>query len=98
MIVPPRIGVVPSDTVDTVPTQRNDHLQTISKHGHRRWQKAQGCRWRTLVKADISGFKRVIRGELGSRTDRRRGTEIAFAVAVMDQMLELGGPECVRLV
>ena len=98
VIVPPRSSAVPSDTAQTAPTQRDRHLQMIAKHGRRRWQKASGYHWRALVEADISRFKRVIGGELRSRTDHRRRTEIALAVSILNQMLELGRPEYVRLV
>ncbi len=82
VIVPPRSSAVPSDTANTTPTQRDRHLQVISEHGRRRWQKASGYHWRALVEADISRFKRVIGDALRSRTDRRRKTEIALAVGV----------------
>ncbi len=97
VIVPPRSSAVPSDTAETAPTQRDRHLQVISEHGRRRWQKASGYHWRALVEADISRFKRVIGDALRSRTDRRRKTEIALAVGVLNRMLELGRPEYVRL-
>ena len=34
---------------------------------------------------------------LRSRTDGRRGTEVAIAVAALNRMLELGRPEYVRI-
>ena len=97
VIVPPRSSAVPSDTAGTAPTQRDRHLQMISEHGRRVWQKASGYQWRALVEADISRFKRVIGDGLRSRTDHRRETEIALAVRVLNRMLELGRPEYVRL-
>ncbi len=97
VIVPPRSSAVPSDTAGTAPTQRDRHLQMIARHGRRRWQQASGYHWRALVEADISRFKRVIGNGLRSRTDRRRGTEIALAVSVLNRMLELGRPEYVRI-
>ncbi|MGI4793083.1 MAG: IS5 family transposase [Janthinobacterium lividum] len=96
VVVPPRSNAVPSDTAETAPTQRDRHLQTITEHGRRRWQKASGYHWRALVAADISRFKRVIRDGLRSRADRRRGTEVALTVDVLNQMLELGRPDYVR--
>ncbi len=68
------------------------HLQ----HGRMRWQKASGYRWRALVEADMSRFKRVIGGALRSRTDRRRATEVAIAVDALNRMLERGRPSYVR--
>ena len=96
VIVPPRSSAVPSDTAETAPTQRDRHLQMISKQSRRRWQKASGYHWRALVEADISRLKRVIGNALRSRTDRRRAMEIALAVGVLNRMLELGRPDYVR--
>jgi len=88
---------VPSDTAKTAPTPRDRHLRHIAEHGRRRWQKASGYDWRALVEADISRFKRVIGDGLCSRTGRQRETEIALAVSALNQMLELGRPEYIRL-
>ena len=97
VIVPPRSSAVPSQTAGTAPTPRDRHLRHIAEHGRRRWQKASGYDWRALVEADISRFKRVIGDGLCSRTGRRRETEIALAVSALNQMLELGRPEYIRL-
>ncbi|TPG46469.1 IS5 family transposase [Roseomonas nepalensis] len=97
VIVPPRSSAVPSATAETAPTQRDQHLQAIAKHGRMGWQKASGYNWRALVEADISRFKRVIGSALRSRTDDRRATEMAVAVGVLNRMLELGRPEYVRI-
>lgn len=69
----------------------------IAEHGRRGWRKAPGHHWRALVEADISRFKCVVGNGLRSRTDRRRETEIALAVSVLNRMLELGRPEYIRL-
>jgi hypothetical protein len=98
VIVPPRPTAVLSKMAGTVPTPRDRHLQMISEHGRRGWQKASGDHWRALAEADISQFKRVIGDKLRSRTDRRRETGIALSVSVLNRMLELGRPEYVRLV
>jgi len=97
VIVPPRASAVPSATAQTARTMRDRHLQVIIKSGCMAWQKASGYHWRALVEADISRFKRVIGAGLRSHTDRRRATEVAIAVSVLNQMLELGRPEYVRL-
>jgi len=57
VIVPPRIGAVPSDTA---PTMRDRHLQIIAERGRMAWQKASGYNWRALVEAYSSRFKRII--------------------------------------
>jgi hypothetical protein len=43
VIVPPRSGAVLSNTVDTVPTQRDRHIEAIDERGRMGWQKASGA-------------------------------------------------------
>ena len=38
--MPPRKDAVPSTAAETDPTQRDRHLQLITKHGRMAWQKA----------------------------------------------------------
>jgi hypothetical protein len=97
VIVPPRSSAVLSETADTAPTQRDEHLQLIAERGRMGWQKASGYNYRALVEADISRYKRVIGGTLRSRTDARRATEVAISVCALNRMLKLGRPEYVRL-
>jgi hypothetical protein len=52
--VPPRSSAVPSDAAETVPTQRDRHLQLIAERGRMGWQKVSGYNWRALVEADIA--------------------------------------------
>ncbi len=96
VVVPPRSNAVPSDAVETAPTQRDRHLQLLQDRGRSAWQEASGYNCRALVEADVSRFKRVIGNALRSRTDRRRATEVAIAVNVLNRMLGLGRPEYVR--
>ena len=97
VVVPPRSTAVLSDAAETMPTQRDRHLQIIAERGRMGWQRASGYDWRALVEADISRFKRVIGDALRSKSDRRRATEIAIAIRVMNSMLELGRPHYVRI-
>ncbi len=97
IILPPRSSVVPSETAETAPTQRDQHLQLIAEHGRMGWQRASGYNRRALAEAAIGRFKRVIGDGLCSRTDQRQATEMAIAVAVLNRMLELGRSESVRI-
>jgi hypothetical protein len=96
VIVPPRSTAVLSEMVETTPTQRDRHLQSIAEHGRMGWQKRSGYTRRALVETSISRFKRVIGTSLLSRTDRHRTTEVAIAVHALNRMLELGRPKFVR--
>ena len=53
---------------------------------------------RALVEADIGRWKRVIGGTLHSQTNGRQATDVAVAVDVLNRMLELGRPSCVRII
>jgi hypothetical protein len=96
VIVPPRSTAVLSEDVATAPTQRDRHLQSITEHGRRGWQKRSGYTRRALVEAAISRLKRVVGDALRSRTEHCRATEIAIAVHALNRMLELGRPKSVR--
>jgi hypothetical protein len=97
VIVPPRSTAVSSELVESAPTQRDRHLQSINEHGRMGWQKRSGYSRRALVETAISRFKQVIGAGLRSRTDRRRVTEISIAVHALNRMLELGHPKSVRV-
>jgi hypothetical protein len=97
VIVPPRSTAVPSATAETVPTQRDRHLQLIAEKGRMGWQKATGYNARARAEAAISRYKRVIGDGLHARTDRRRATEVNVGVHALNRMLELGRPESVRI-
>ena len=97
IIVPPRSSAVPSETAETAPTQRDQHLQLMAEHGRMGWQKACGYNRRALAEATIGRFKRVIGDGLHSRTDQRQATEMNVGVAVLNRMLELGRPKSVRI-
>jgi hypothetical protein len=97
VIVPPRSTAVLSEDGESAPTPRDRHLQSIAEHGRMGWQQRSGYTRRALVEASISRFKRVIGDALRSRTDRRRGTEVAIAVQALNRMLDLGRPKSVRI-
>ena len=97
VIVPPRSTAVPSDTAETTPTQRDQHLQATAEKGRMGWQKASGYNLRARAEATMGRFKQVIGDGLRSRTDQRRATEVEVAVHALNRMPELGRPESVRI-
>ena len=96
-IVPPCKGAVLGPTATTAPTQRDSHIRSINKHGRMNWQKTSGYNRRSKVEAAIGRYKRVIGDALRSREDARRLCEVKIAVKVLNRMLELGRPVCVRV-
>ena len=83
------------DRRDRTP-QRDRHLQLIAERRRMGWQKASGYNWRALVEAGIGRWKRVIGDALRSQTDARQATEMAVAVHVLNRMLEMERPNCIR--
>jgi hypothetical protein len=61
------------------------------------WQKASGYNKRSRVEAAIGRYKQVISDRLRSHKDRRRTTEVAVAVRVLNRMLGSGRPNSVRI-
>jgi hypothetical protein len=97
VIVPPRSSAAPSGSAETAPTQRDQHVLDIAKHGRMAWQKSRGYNLRAKVEASIGRYKRVIGDALRSRTDETEATEVAIAAAGLNQMLGCGQPKYVRV-
>ena len=88
-----RVGTNRNDRSDP----RGSHIRSINKHGRMNWQKTSGCNRRSKVEAAIGRYKRVIGDALRSREDARRQCKVKIAVKVLNRMLELGCPVCVRV-
>src|SRR5215212_6734778 len=68
IIVPPRSTAVPSQTAESAPTQRDEHLHLIAERGRMAWQQASGYATRARAATAISRFKDVIGDGLRSHT------------------------------
>ncbi len=90
-------GAVLTDTAETVPPQRDRHLQRIAETGRLTWQCDCRCNVCALVEAQIGRFQRVIGDALRSHTDRAQATELSVAVEVLNRMLDLGRWKSVRV-
>jgi hypothetical protein len=97
IIVPPRSTAVASETAQTNPSQRDDHLNCIAERGRMGWQNASGYNKRSRVETAIGRFKQVIGDGIRSRIDVRQDTEIAVAIHVLNRMLDFGRPNSVRV-
>jgi transposase len=68
VIIPPRSTAVPSNTAETAPTQRDQHLQVIQERGRLSWQKAVNYGRRSLGEVAMMRYKTVIGRRLHART------------------------------
>jgi len=71
-----------------VPTQRDRHLQHISKQGRMAWQRRSGYNARARAETTMGRWKQVIGDELRAHTDERRATEVAVAVHAFNRMFD----------
>ena len=95
VIVPPRCTAVLSETIQTMPTQRDRHIQRIAEKGRMGWQKISGYNRRARVETAIGRYKRLMGDGLRFHQDERRATEVA--VHVLNRMFDLGRPTSVRI-
>jgi transposase len=97
VVVPPRSDAVLSATADTEPTQRDRHILAIAGKGRMAWQRDSGYNERARVEGQFARWKHVIGDGLRFHADEARATEVAIAAQVLNQMLELGRPNSVRV-
>jgi isovaleryl-CoA dehydrogenase len=77
--------------------QLDQQIQAIADQGRLGWQKQSGYNQRALVESQIGRFKQVIGPMLRFHTAEAQAIEIAIAVEVLNRMLDLGGPNSVRV-
>ncbi|MBO1910166.1 IS5 family transposase [Microvirga sp. 3-52] len=97
VIIPPRSTAVPSDTAETTPTQRDQHLQLIQERGRRGWQKAVNYGRRSLGEVAMMRYKTVIGRCLHARTLPTQKAEAAAGCKVINIMSRLGMPVSQRI-
>ena len=97
VIIPPRSTAVPSDTAETAPTQRDQHLQMIQERGRRGWQKAVNYGRRSLGEVAMMRYKTLIGRRLHARTLPTQKTEAAAGCKVINVMTHLGMPVSQRI-
>jgi len=92
VIIPPRSTAVPSDTAETVPTQRDRRIEMIGEHGRLGWQRAVNYGKRSLAEVAMFRYKKVIGRGLHARTLPTQKTEAKVACKVINIMTGLGMP------
>lgn len=97
VIIPLRSTAVPSNTAETAPTQRDQHLRIIQKRGRLGWQKAVNDGRRSLGEVAMMRYKTVIGRRLHARTLPMQKTEAAAGCKVINVMTRLGMPASQRI-
>jgi hypothetical protein len=94
VVILPRSTAVPRATTLT---QRAQHLHTIARHGHIRWQRLSGYSRRSCVETTISRYKAFFGRLLHARTLPNQKTEATIACNVGNRMTSLGMSVSVRI-
>jgi transposase len=92
VIIPPRSTAVPSEMVETAPTQRDQHLKLIRERGRLGWQKAVNYGRRSLGEVAMMRYKTVIGRRLHARTLSTQKAEAAAGCKVINIITRLGIP------
>jgi hypothetical protein len=94
VIIPPRSTGVSSEAATT---QRDQHLETIARHGRMSWQRSSGYSRRSLVETAMSRYKSIIGRRLHARTLSNQRTEAKIGCTIINRMTSLGRPASVRV-
>jgi hypothetical protein len=97
VVVPPRATSVERSGPTSARGQRDRHIATIAEYGRMSWQKSSGYNRRALGEAAISRYKRIIGGQLRTRSLPAQKAEVAISVRVLNKMAETGMPDTVRI-
>jgi hypothetical protein len=92
VIIPPRSTAVPSDTAETVPTQRDRHIEMIKERGRLGWQRLVDYGRRSLREVAMLRYKVLIGLSLHARTLSTQKTEAKVACKVINIMTSLDMP------
>ena len=96
IIVPPRITAILSETAQTAPTRRDEHLMAIQTHGRSEWQKRSGYNVRSRVENAMGRYKKIIGDALHSTSPINQKAEVRIAAYALNRMTKLGRPDSVR--
>jgi Transposase DDE domain len=97
VIIPPRVTAVPSSLINTAPSLRDRHIQTIQEKGRRGWEKAVEYGKRSLVETAMFRYKTLIGPTLRARKFEAQQSEARIACSVLNRMTHLGSPVSQRV-
>jgi hypothetical protein len=96
VIIPPHLTAVLSAEAENNPSQRDQHILSIAARGRLGWQKETDYGQRALVETAMGRYKAIIGARLRARSFAGQQAEATAGVAVLNRMLDAGGPDSVR--
>ncbi|RJF78444.1 hypothetical protein D3877_25500 [Azospirillum cavernae] len=78
------------------PTQRDQHIQSIAERGRLGWRRQAEYGKRSKAETAMARYKRILGGQLRTRTLPGQQAEAAIGVAVLNRMIDQARPNSVR--
>jgi hypothetical protein len=96
VIIPPHVSAILSAEAEHNPSQRDQHILSITVRGRLCWQEETDYGQRALVETAMGRYKAIIGPRLRARSCSGQQAEAAVGVAVLNRMLNAGRPHSVR--
>jgi len=94
VVIPPhKTGVVSA----AGNTQRDQHIQTIEKHGRLTWQRKTGYNLRNYVELAMQRFKRTFGNTMKARALPQQKVEAWISASALNRMTKLGMTKSVKI-
>lgn len=94
VVIPPHKTGVISAAGDT---QRDQHIQTIEKHGRMTWQRKTRYNLRNYVELAMQRFKRIFGNTMKARALPQQKVEAWISASALNLMTKLGMPKSVKI-
>ncbi len=92
VIVPPRKDAVLPNNYINVPSHRDLHIAEIQAKGRSEWKRQSGYYLQSHAENAFYRYKGIIGGRLRARNDDAQKREAAISCAILNRILEMGGP------
>jgi hypothetical protein len=79
------------------PSQRDRHIRLIAEKGRMAWQKATGYGRRSLAETAVGRYKAIIGPKLRARSLPAQQGEVVVAAEVLNRMIRVAKPICIRV-
>jgi hypothetical protein len=97
VVIPPRASAVPGTGEADAQSQRDRHIRLIAEKGRMAWQKATGYGRRSLAETAVGRYKAIIGPKLRARILPAQQGEVVVAAEVLNRMIRVAKPICIRV-
>ena len=92
VVVAPRKDAVSSANSISVLCHRDRHIADIQDKGWSEWKRQSGYYMQSHAENAIYRYKKIIGGRMRTKNDDAQKREAAIGCAILNRMLEMGGP------